>query len=514
MRRFVLLFLFLAVLCVSKSGFSQVHEEQILVLTLDESIDIALDESVSIRLLKQSMRWADRNLWAAKAGYRTRINSQIYTPAFNEGFRLVDVVDGTPVPRQFGSYQMRGVLDLTQPMPWIPFGGGDLTVRSEAYRLDSWTPSTMNPETDIKSSKFYTSLSLIINKPLFTINDVALDLKRAKLSYERRSKAFKRSELDLVFNVTSAFLELYSRNQRMEIDRDKVRRQTEIFETTTNKFNAGLIAEVDAMQAEVDLIQYKNDLKRSEGQFAEQENIFKQLIGIPLSKDVRVITELDPARVNIDQALALDYALQNRSELVEQQIDMEEQEITIKQIDAQVSVNGNLMGYYNLSGYSDPTLPWGTVTDRLLESSWEELQKTPNRGFTFMLEVPIWDWGRNRAQVDAARANLKQESLRLEQLQIDIVREIQDVVRNVYQSWDQLQMLTKSRDVGERSFQISLERFDNGEITSTELSRANDQLNLAKLSYLNAYVAYKLALADLRRKTLYDFENNRPLVAE
>lgn len=503
MQRIFLLFLIL---------FQSLSAQEVLVLNLDDSIDIALDGSYSIKQLRESMNWAEWNLWAAKAGYRTSIESRIYTPVYEEGYRLVDVVDGTPVAKQFGSQQVRGVLDLRQPMPWIPFGGADMTLRSEAYRLDSWTPSASDPDVDIKSSKFYTSLSLIVNKPLFTINETALNLKRAKLSYERRSRAFKRSELDLVFQVTQTFYQLYSWSQRTEIDRDKVRRQESIFETTSNKFRAGLIAEVDAMQAEVDLIQYRNDLKQSEGMLAEVAARFKQLIGVPLETEVRVITELEPKKVAVDRARAIELALANRSELAEKQIDMEEQKIAIRQIDAQVSVNGNLMGYYDLSGFSDPSLPWGTETEELFRSSWEGLRQTPNRGFTFELEVPLFDWGRNKAQVEAARANLRQDQLEYDNLTLDIIREVQDVVRIVFQSWDQLQMLAKSREVGEKSFEISLKRFNNGDITSTELSRASDQLNQAKLSYLSAYVDYKLALADLKRKTLFDFDLNRSLV--
>ena len=170
------------------------------------------------------------------------------------------------------------------------------------------------------------------------------------------------------------------------------------------------------------------------------------------------------------------------------------------------------MGYYDLSGFSDPTLPWGTDTETLFRSSYNGLKQTPNRGFTFELEVPLFDWGRNKAQVEAAKANLRQEELDYDNLTLDIIREVQDVVRTVYQSWDQLQMLTKSRQVSEKSFDISLKRFDNGDITSTELSRASDQLNQSKLSYLSAYVDYKLSLADLKRKTLYDFDLNQSLV--
>jgi outer membrane protein TolC len=489
-----------------------VHGQDTLVLDLDQSIAIALDKSISIQNLRQSMRWAERNLWAAKAGYRTSIQSRWYAPAYDEGFKLVEVVEGNPVAKRFGSYQVRGVLDLIQPMPWIPLGGADLTFRSEAYQLNSWTPAPFDPNTRLQSGKFFTSLSVIANKPLFTINELALGLKQAELSYERQSRVFKRSELDLVYRVTDAFYRLVERTERMAIDREKVGRQEAIYQTTSNKFKAGLIAEVDAMQAEVELIQYRNDLKRSEGALAEQEAAFRQLVGLPTDISMRAVAELVPAfkPVAVDKALAM--ALQNRSELVEQAITIEEQKITIRQIDARVAVKGNLKGYYDLSGFSDPNSPWGTSTQDLFSSSWGELKRTPNRGFTFELEVPIWDWGRNRAQVQAAMANLKREELDLEDLRLTVQREVEDVVRSVFQTWDRVQMLTKSREVSLKSMDISLRRFANGDITSTELARASDQLNNAKLSYLSAYIEYQMALADLRRKTLYDFENDRPLV--
>jgi outer membrane protein TolC len=486
--------------------------QEVKVLTLDESIEIALDQSYSIRNLRQFVYEAERNLWAAKAGYRTNITSNIYAPQYDEGFTLVEQIGGNPVAKQYGSFQVRGVMDIIQPMPWLPLGGGDLTFRSEAYQLNSWTPSQSDPDIDIKSNQFYTSLSLIVNKPLFTINNLALELKQAELNYERQTRFFKRSELDLVYQVTSDFYRLYRLAEQYEINREKVRRQEEIYRTTKNKYEAGLIAEVDAMQAEVDLIQYKNDMEASQGNLEEQEAAFKQLIGIPLNVKVSVITELELKSIDIQVDRAIELALQNRSEIVEKEIDIENQKINIKQIDARVSIKGSLTGFYKLSGFSDPTLPWGTNTGDLLESSWEVLKQTPNRGMTFNLEVPIWDWGRNRAQVDAAEAILERDALALDNLYITIEREVRDVVRTVYETFNRVQMLAKSKEVGEKSFDISLQRFENGDITSTELARASDQLNTAKLSYLSAYNEYKLALADLKRKTLYDFEKEQSLV--
>jgi len=491
---------------------SVILAQDVTVLTLDESINIALKESFTIKSIKQLVYSAERNLWAAKAGYRTYALSKISAPVYDEGFRLVEVVNGNPVPKQYGSFQVKGNLDIIQPMPWIPFGGGSLTFRAEGYQLNSWTPSPLNPGVDLKSNQFYTSLSAIINKPLFTINQLKLGLKQAELNYERQSKVFKRSELDLVYRVTMSFYQLYRRTQEVKINQEKVERQKMIYETTRKKYEAGLAAEVEAMQAEVELVQYKNELKASESRKKEQEEAFKQLIGLPLSQDITVITELEvkPVYVDVDQAVNL--ALKNRSEIVEKMIDIEEQKIQIKQIDAQVSVKGNLRGYYRFSGFSDPDLPYGTPTGDLFNDSWDVLRRTPNRGVTFELEIPIWDWGKNKAQVQAAQASLERQELTLNDTYTTITREVRDVVRSVYETYDRVMMLEKSKAVSEKSFDINMQRYQNGDITTTELARANDQLNTAKLSYLSAYIEYKLALADLQRKTLYDFENKKSLV--
>ncbi|MCD6116649.1 TolC family protein [bacterium] len=486
--------------------------QDVTVLTLDESIDIALKDSYTIKSIKQLVYSAERNLWAAKAGYRTYAQSKISAPIYDEGFRLIEVVNGNPVPKQYGSFQVKGNLDIIQPMPWIPFGGGSLTFRAEGYQLNSWTPSQMNPGTNIESNQFYTSLSAIINKPLFTINQLKLGLRQAELNYERQSKVFKRSELNLVFQVTQSFYQLYRRIEEEKINIEKVQRQESIYNTTKKKFEAGLIAEVDAMQAEVELIQNKNDLKASEARRKQQEAAFKQLIGLPLTENVTVITDLELKPVFVDEEQAVQLALKNRSEIVEKMIDIEEQKIQIKQIDARVAIKGNLTGYYRMSGFSNPDLPYGTATGDLFNSSWEVLRKTPNRGLTFELEIPVWDWGKNKAQVQAAQAGLTRDQLTLNNLYITIKREVNDVVRSVYETYDRVQLLEKSKAVGEKSFKINLERFQNGDITSTELARASDQLNTAKLSYLSAYTEYKLSLADLERKTLYDFEKKKSLV--
>ena len=75
-----------------------------------------------------------------------------------------------------------------------------------------------------------------------------------------------------------------------------------------------------------------------------------------------------------------------------------------------------------------------------------------------------------------------------------------------------LDALKRSEEVALRGFEISQARFDNRDITSQELALDRDRLTRARQAYLDAYIDYQLAVADLKRQTLYDWEKDRSLV--
>ena len=63
--------------------------------------------------------------------------------------------------------------------------------------------------------------------------------------------------------------------------------------------------------------------------------------------------------------------------------------------------------------------------------------------------------------------------------------------------------------MAQRSYEISRMRFENGDLTSQELGREQERLAETQLSYLDAFIQYQLSVADLKRKTLWDFKNNK-----
>jgi outer membrane protein len=93
-----------------------------------------------------------------------------------------------------------------------------------------------------------------------------------------------------------------------------------------------------------------------------------------------------------------------------------------------------------------------------------------------------------------------------------IEREVLNLVDEVSSSLKRLQLLEKNVNVAEKSFEITRARFTDGDIDSQALALERERLNNAYTSHLSSYINYRLRLADLMRKTFFDFQNEKPLL--
>lgn len=477
-------------------------------LTLDQAIAIALEKSYEMKSLRLSLIQAENNLKAAKGRFKTNADLAIEAPNWNETVSEIQVAEGLPVFNTTGYTRYQGTLDINQPLPT----DGQITLRTQSYHRDVST-YRQDLEQDVKRSEMYNSVSLRFRQPLFTLNRLKLGFKTANLNYERTSYRYQRSELDIVYAVTQSFFALYQATRRHEISAENVRQQQELFDLASKKFAAGLIPEVEALQMEVDLAQSKDDLLSAQGSLQRSEDSFKQLIGISLDEMINVATDFSVEKFSVDLARAIELALRNRSEIRESEIDLELARMAVKQADANSEIRGDIDAFYDITGVSDPDKPYGSTWPDLWNSSLDDIKRRPhNRGVIFTLSVPLWDWGVNAAEVQSAQAAMHTSELTLGEQKVTIQRQVREVVLRLREAENRMEVLQRNQEVAQRAFDISLERFNNGDITSQELALDRNRLTQAKTSYLDSYVDYKLAVADLRRKTMWDFHSNTSLI--
>jgi len=428
----------------------------------------------------------------------------LQVPSWSERISPVNVPDAIPVYNRSGTMRMQGQLDVRQPLPT----DGYLTLRSQLYQSNEFTDLAATNST-IKGKTFFSSLGLVFNQPLFTYNRLKTSLKQNELGYERQSHQVTRLQLDLVYNVTQSFFSLYRMARTRDISTETLAQKKQVYDLAKLKFEAGLIPEVEALQMEVDYASAQADLLAAEADLESQQDQFKLDIGLKLSDQVSVDTDIEYTPFEIDLDKALEEGLARRTEIREQEISIELQRLSVIEADSRSEISANLRAFYDLTGVSDPYLAYDTGSRDLFDSSWDDLKRRPrNRGVTLTFSVPIWDWGVNKAEVAGARASLRRDELFLEEQLKQVESSVRDAVRRIKEARSRLDVLQKSQDVAQRSYDISLERFNGGEITSQDLALDNSRLTSAKMAYLGAFINYQLSVADIKRKTLWNFETD------
>ncbi len=477
------------------------------VLTLKDAIDIALEESYDMKSLRLSMVQAEQGLIAAKNSFRTNVRMSFDTPNWSETVSAVRVPNALPVYNSYGSLTYRGGLTVTQPLPT----NGSLSLSSRLTRTKE-TTYLATDDSKLKRSDFLSSMTLRLTQPLFTINQIQLDLRTAELNFENASRSRTRRQLDIIYNVTESFFNLYRDSRSQEMAKDDVDQQTKTTDVAKKKFEAGLIAEVQYLQMEVDLAEASDRLVSAEASLKRQNDSFKQLIGLKSTDEVVVKSDFSYTHFDVDEAKAIEEGLKSRSELRENEITIEQQKINVKEIANQNSIHGDLSAFYDFTGVSDSALPFNTSMYDLFDSSIDDLRRRPrNRGITFTLNVPVWDWGVNKARVESANARLRDAENRLDEMKKTVARGISDVVTQVRDAENRIVISKRRQELAQKTFDISLERFNIGEITTDQLAQDRARLNNAKLAYLTAFINYQLAIANLKRNTLWDFATNSPV---
>ena len=463
-------------------------------LTLEASIDLAEEKSYTMRNLKEDLKIAEYNLKSATSSLKTHIDFSLTMPEFNQTVRTWDDTTGV----SFYSVKRMdygGMVTVNQPL----ITNGNIYWETGLNSYDDF----YNQD---RSATFNTRLRL--RQPidaLYGYNAIRSSLKSARLDYERTNKSLRREELNLEYRVSSSYYNLLSLQRSTEIALLDYERQTEANDIAQNKYASGLIREVDALQMEVDLAEAQNSYEMALINQESALNSFKELLGLELTDSVVLKDDLQYTIVTVDADKAVEYALKNRTEIRERDIAIEQQEMSIRQRKAEGMVRGYFDAYVQKTGTSmgDIDTPYG----RTIRNSATDFADRPiNYGVGITISVPLLDWGENKARVRAAEARQRQNYLAKEELERSIETEIRNSVAQLNNNLKRLQLLEKNVTIAEKSFAITLQRFTDGDIDSQTLALERNRLNSAYRNHLSAYIAYQLSLADIMRKTLYDFE--------
>ena len=374
---------------------------------------------------------------------------------------------------------------------------GVITLRNRFSYDYSFTESAL--AVDPVSRTFNNRLNLAITQPIFTYNRTKMELETVQLNYEAALLRYLLTRLSLERDVARDFYSIYSRQMRLTIAEEEQRNNEDSYEIIRNKVEGGLLALEELYQAEVNLATSRSSVFTAELNLQNAKDQFKVLIGLPLDDDFLIMAEIQADTVAVNQEIAIAHALDNRMELRQREIDIENAQFGLVQSRSVNEFAGSVTASLGVQS-----------NEEFVGDLFDKPTNIPSVGLT--LNIPIFDWGERKSEIRAAEASLQSAEIDYETETIDIEVNIRSVVRSLKNLENQIVIQRKTVENAQLTYDINMERYRNGDLTSLDLGIYQNQLSDRKMSLTNAIIDYKIELLNLKIQTLYDFELEQPII--
>lgn len=409
-------------------------------LTLEESISIALKNSLVINIAKEGARGAEARKREAMTGFLpklstsysyTRLNEEpsFYFPGIPSSIPAGNMITGT-----INNYNW--VIEARQPL----FAGGGILANYQASKI---------------------------------AENAALVEETAKSQ-------------DVVQDVKITYYNILRMQRLRDTSRQAVGMLAAHRDVAQNFYQVGLIPKNDLLQAEVELANGRQALVRAQNAVELAKARLNTVLKRELSLPVEVVDVLDYKPLNQSFQDCLESAWQHRPELKISALKAEQAGKMVRVAQSEFFPSVNFVGQY--ARFGDTPSVSGTEYKDM--ESWQVMA---------VASWNFWEWGKTKFRVDAGRAMENQAIDQAKELNDQIALEIKNAYLLLQEAESQIAVSQKVIDQAEENFRISEARYKERVARSTEVLDAQTLLTRAKSEYANALADYNISLARMQR---------------
>jgi outer membrane protein TolC len=458
--------------------------------SIDDIIAMAKGQSP---FSKQAETRKENRYWQYRF-YRSNYNPQLRMigtlPSYTKSVSQAPLSDGSFRYNQVEQSNNSLNLGLVQP---IALTGGTISVNSGLSYFNNYLATGLSPGEQWGG----TVMNIQLNQPIFAFNTLRWDRMTEPLRYEESKRSYVEEMESISKEAVSRFFNVLDAQINLQIAEFNLANNDTIYKIEEGRYNIGTTPKDKLLQAELQLLRSRQDVTQAKINLQIARLQMRSYLGLRDGDDFGlVLPESIPQLVmSVEQALQL--AKDNRADYIAFERRKLEADREVAQARGQ-RFQTNLTAAFGLNNnglslndvYQDPTQ-----------------QQT----FALTLNVPVVDWGRNRARVQTAMANKKLNDYVIAQDEVNFEQEIITLVRQFEVLISQIEITKKSDEVAQERYLVSQNRYLVGKIDITNLNIALTEKDAAKRSYVGALRAFWNAYYDLRRLTLYDFSRNRLL---
>lgn len=280
--------------------------------------------------------------------------------------------------------------------------------------------------------------------------------------------------VSLAGDVASAYVQIRTYEERLQVARDNVEIQKESLRLTEVRFRNGAVTELDVQQAKTLLFDTQSQIPALEINLQQSRNTLSILLGMPPSDLVDLLGD-KPGTIPIPP---VEVAVGIPAELLRRRPDIRSAELQAASQCAQIGVaKADLFPKISLLG-SFGFLSSSSGLTRTGRSGFTELftwnSYTMTTGPT--IEWPILNYGRLTNNVRVQDARFEQMMVTYRNTVLSAAKEVEDALVGFLRSQDQTVYLTESVKAAKRAVDLSMLQYREGAVDFTTVLNSQQSL--------------------------------------
>jgi outer membrane protein len=443
-------------------------------LTLEECIRRALQRNFSLEVGRYNPDIAKDSIEVVKGPYEPQISAVASTGERKTGF------DDTGAGTSSRTSDIR--VGVTQEL----YTGTSLSASSSLNRSATNPALVFNPAYDA-------DLTLAARQSLLRGFGTAINrapIERAQIGYDRANLDFHGQVLEIIQATENAYFNLAFAREDLVVRNFSLTLARRLLDEAQTRRTTGVATDLDVLQAEVGVANARRAVVQSEQFVKDRQDALLALIGqFELDSPVGAVSFTDTPTAAPVYASSLAIAKERQPEYLSARAAIEQYKIDVELARDAAKPDLSVGGAVGINGHDRSSgNAYGDALDRQ-NHNWQV-----DVAFSYP-----WGRGADRARERQSRAILSREEVRLRQIEQDLEVHVRTAVRSVETNIESVKIAELASSLSRRQYELEKAKFDAGLSTSRRVLEAQDDLETARVSELEARIALHTSIAALHR---------------
>ena len=470
-------------------------------LTLEEAIELALQNNNDIDASRDDVRIAEFNLRGARGVYDPVIASENYYESATTPVASVigGATNGSVTQTRFvGSAGFSG---------FSPFAGGSYSADFSSSRTTtSNTNATLDPQ--FPSALTFSYVQPILRGRRFDLNRRNIEIAKKNLSLT--DSQFRQRAIETIAQVEQAYWNLVFALRNLQVQIDAVKQARTQLESNQRLVAKGVLAPIDIVAATTQITTFEQNVYTAQEDVTRAENSLKTLMladrtAAEWSRPITPVSEvsLEPPRIGLE--IAVTEGLKNRPELAELETNSQINKIDERFYRDQTKPQVDLVGTYTAQGLAGAETGVREVPGNLVGGYFNSLGNLIAQDYpTYRVGVTIsLPWGNTTAKANLGRTLVQADRIKNLRAQFEqiIEAEIRNALQSLRSSEARLASALASRQSAEQLFESEQRQFRAGTTTFYLVLQRQTELLAARSRELQAQTDLNKAISEFQRAT-------------